>query len=367
MTRRVLVALGNYPTIEEKPKGLLSRVAQVEDAIGYLSEDDLVRRVKGVNAIILGAPRITRRVLEAADHLEVIARRGIGVDNIDVAAASEKGVVVTNCPDVLSQTVAEHALLLMLGISRRIVVADRAVRTGGWKEFDLTLTPEMSGKTLGIIGMGSIGSLLAQMVKTFAMKVLTNENPHLKPDRIRAAGATVVSLRELLAESDYVVLSLPLTTETKGMIGEKELAGMKRSAFLINISRGLIVDEPALYRALLDKKIAGAGLDVLATQPPEPENPILKLDNALFTPHCSGLTIETSLRLSNAVVDAITRLFRGEMPTAPVNTPFLGLDGHVLPQHGRIDDTGADGVDPDIVWSELPGQRPRERDYRSLG
>ena len=266
----------------------------------------------------MGAPKITRRVVEAADHLEVIARRGIGVDNIDVGAASEKGVVVTNCPGVLSQTVAEHALLLMLGVSRRIAVADRAVRTGGWKEFDLTLTPEISGKTLGIIGMGSIGSLLAKIVKPFAMRVLTNANAHLKPDRILEAGAEVVSLNELLAMSDYIILSLPLTPETKGMIGEKELALMKRSAFLINISRGLIIDEPALYRALHRKTIAGAGLDVLATQPPDPQNPLLGLDNVLFTPHCSGLTIETSLRLSLAVVDAITKLFRGEMPSAPV-------------------------------------------------
>ncbi len=318
LTKRVLVALGNYPTIEDGPKSLLSKVAGVEDALGYLSEDDLVHRVKGVSAIILGAPRITRRVVEAADQLEVVARRGIGVDNIDVGAASEKGVVVTNCPDVLSQTVAEHALLLMLGVSRRIVVADRAVRTGGWKEFDLTLSPEISGKTLGIIGLGSIGSLLAEMVRPFGMKILTNENPHLKAERVRKAGAVVVSMQELLGGSDYVVLALPLTAETRGMMGEKELAEMKRSAFLINISRGLIIDEPALYRALRDRTIAGAGLDVLATQPPDPQNPILMLENVLFTPHCSGLTVETSLRLSLAVVDGITKLFRGEMPTAPV-------------------------------------------------
>ncbi len=269
--------------------------------------------------MILGAPRLTRSVILAGQKLEIIARRGIGVDNIDLRAASERGVVVTNIPGVLSPTTAEHAILLMLGISRKIAVADKSVRNGGWKEFDLVLNPELRGKTLGIIGLGSIGLEVARMARDgFAMKIVTNENPHLKNQKARIAHARTVTLEELLRISDYVLLAVPLTSETEGMIGEKELSLMKPSAFLINISRGKVISEEAMFRVLKDRRIAGAGLDVLAKQPPDPDNPILKLDNVLLTPHCAGLTIETSRELSFHCVDAIARLFGGRMPRKPV-------------------------------------------------
>ncbi len=272
-----------------------------------------------MSAVILGAPKLTRRVILAGEQLEIIARRGIGVDNIDIQAASEKGIVVTNVPDVLTPTVAEHAMLLMLGISRKIALADRAVRTGGWKEFDLVLNPELRGKTLGIIGLGSIGCRVSRIARDgFGMKIVTNRNPHLRMERARAVHAKVVSFDDLLKMSDYVLLAVPLSRESEGMIGERELSIMKTSAFLINMSRGKIIDEGALYRALRDKRIAGAGLDVLMKQPPYPDNPLLKLNDVLLTPHCAGLTIETSRELSFHCVKAIRALFSGRVPQKPV-------------------------------------------------
>lgn len=298
----------------------MEKVAKPDVAVGYLDEDELVERIEEANAVILGAPRLTRKVILAARRLEVICRRGIGVDNIDVKAASEQGVVVTNVPEILTPTVMEHAIMLMLAVSRKLVRADQSVRTGKWEKFDWVLNPELRGKTLGIVGLGSLGSALANVARSsFGMSVLTNDNPHLKPDNVKNAGAKVAPFEELLTNSDYLVLTVPLTEETRGIIGERELRMMKRSSFLINVARGLLVDEVALYRALKDGTIAGAGLDVLARQPPDPDDPLLRLENVVLTPHCAGLTIETSRKLSMVCVEAITKLFEGELPDPPVN------------------------------------------------
>ncbi len=321
MTKKILVALGPYPPIERAARVELEKFGQVDEVVGSLTEDDLVERIRDVNAVVLGAPKLTRKVILSANNLEVIARRGIGVDNIDLPAASEKGVVVTNCPGVLSSTVAEHTILLMLGISRKITVADRSVRTGRGKEFTSVLYSELTGKTLGVIGFGSIAIEVARIAKcAFRMKVITNDNRHIKRERVGMAGAELVnSLEELLRTSDYLVLTVPLSAETEGLIGEEQLNMMKPSSFFINVSRGKIVDEDALCVALQEHKIAGAALDVLVKQPPDPDNPLLKLDNVLFTPHCAALTIDTQRELSFACVEAISKLFSRELPDKPVN------------------------------------------------
>jgi D-3-phosphoglycerate dehydrogenase len=318
--KKVLVALGNNPPLDDSARKLLKKVAEVSVAPISVTEDELVAMSRDVNAVILGAPKLTRRVIMAARKLEVIARRGIGVDNIDLQAATKKGVVVTNLPGVLSSTVAEHTLLLMLGISRKIQLADRAARAGRWTEFTLALHTELRRKTLGIIGLGSIGYEVARIARDgFGMEIVTNRNPHLKKERVRRAHAKVVSLDQLLRSADYVLLAVPLTRESDGMIGARELNLMKPSAFLVNIARGKLVDEEALTRALREGRIAGAALDVLMKQPPDLDNPLLSLDNVLLTPHCAGLTGETLRELSLQSVQAVTKLFKGEMPKSPVN------------------------------------------------
>lgn len=318
--KRILVAMGDIPPPSHEGLEVLRTETEVDVATHLLSEDELVERVKGVNAIWLGAPKLTRRVILSADSLELISRGGIGVDNIDIATATERGVVVTNVLDTLSKTVAEHTFMFILGITRDIGVADRSVRSGKWKDFAKIPHHEIYGKTVGIVGFGGIGVAVAEMAKKgFGMRVLTNQNPHLKPERIARTGAEVVTLEQLLKESDYIVLAVPLNKESEGMIGEKELSLMKPTSYLINVARGKVVDQQALYRVLAARRIAGAGLDVLFKQPPDPEDPLLKLDNVLFTPHDAAITIETGSRASMMIAESILGLFHGELPKYPVN------------------------------------------------
>jgi len=318
--KRILVAMGDIPPPHTDGLDLLRTEMEVEVATHLLTEDELVGRIKGFNAVLLGAPRLTRRVLLAADSLELISRGGIGVDNIDIATASEKGVVVTNVLDTLSKTVAEHVFMFILGITRDIAVADRSVRTGKWKDFAKVGHHEIFGKTIGIVGLGGIGAAVADVArKGFEMKVLTHENSYLKPDRVKGAQATVVPLDDLLRQSDYVVLCVPLNAETEGMIGERELSLMKPSSYLINVARGKVVDQGALYRALSERRIAGAALDVLFKQPPEPHDPILQLENVLFTPHDAAITLETGKHTSVLIAQSILDIFHGRKPKYPVN------------------------------------------------
>ncbi len=318
--KKVLIAMGDIPTMHADGIELLRKETEVEIATHLLTEDELVERITDFNAIVLGAPRLTRRVILAGEKLEVIFRDGIGVDNIDIPTATERGVVVTNVVSTLSKPVAEHTMMFMLAISRELTIGDRSVRTGKWKDFAKVSHPEMCGKTVGIIGLGSIGVTVADMVrKAFDMKVLTYENPHLKPELVQKAQAQVVPLDRLLSESDYVVLSVPLNSETERMIGERELSLMKESSYLINVARGKIVDQQALYRALSEKKIAGAALDVLEKQPPDPDEPLLKLDNVIFTPHDAAITRETWRYASVIVARSLLDLFHGKMPRYPIN------------------------------------------------
>ncbi|MGA2665168.1 MAG: NAD(P)-dependent oxidoreductase [Nitrososphaerales archaeon] len=318
--KRILVAMGDIPPPHPDGLDILRTELEVEVATHLLTEDELVERIRGFDAVVLGAPRLTRRVIMAADTLELISRGGIGVDNIDIPTATEKGVVVTNVLDTLSRTVAEHAFMFILAITRDVAVADRSVRTGRWKEFAKVGHHEICGKTIGIIGLGGIGAATAEMARMgFGMKVLTHENSHLRPERVRTAQAKVVPLDDLLRESDYVVLCVPLNHETERMIGERELGLMKPGAYLINVARGKVVDQDALYRALASKRIAGAALDVLAKQPPDPEDPLLKLDNVIFTPHDAAITIETGREASVIIARSILDIFHGRRPGYPVN------------------------------------------------
>ncbi len=312
--------MGDIPPIHPDGIALLRKEVDVEVVTHLMSEDELADRISDFNAIVLGAPRLTRRVIFAGKKLEVIFRGGIGVDNIDVNAASEKGVVVANLLDVLSKTVAEHAMMFMLGISREIALADRYVRAGKWKEFAKIPHTEICGKTVGIIGLGGIGVAVAEMaLSAFKMKILTTQNSHLKQEHVQKAEAQVVSLERLLRESDYVILSVPLNSETDRMIGETELGLMKSTSYLINIARGKVVDQGALYKALSRRRIAGAALDVLAKQPPDPSDPLLQLDNVIFTPHDAAITNETGRKAALLIAGALLDLFHGKLPRHPVN------------------------------------------------
>ena len=278
------------------------------------------------DAIILRTGiHITRPLISQAKNLKIIARTGGGVDNVDVAAATEIGVIVTANAGVNTISVVEHALTLILALSKQIPLMDRSVRSGEYSIRYRNLPRDLCGKTLGLMGYGRIGSSLAKACRqTFQMKVLAYD-PFLSKSVQRAAGkgVTFVDLKTLFSESDIVSVHIPLTEETRHAVGEKEIAMMKPDALLINTSRGPVVDETALIKALQKNKIGGAGLDVLDRDPPPADNKLLGLDNVILTPHTAALTRECVIRMATEAAQCVIDLFEGKQPLNIANRAVL--------------------------------------------
>jgi D-3-phosphoglycerate dehydrogenase len=280
--------------------------------------------INEAHAIIVRLGEIDRELLEQAKNLMIIAKHGVGIDNIDVEAATQKKVVVINTPLANAESVAEHDLGLMLAINKKIVLADHNIRMGTPKTRQQLVGVELKDKTLGLIGMGHIGSTLAhQCQAAFNMKLI-GYDPYVSGEKASQLGiAKVEKLDDMLRDADYVVICVPLTKETANMIGARELGLMKQEAFLINSSRGGIVDEEALYGHLSKGKIAGAALDVFLKEPPLPDNPLFDLENFIGTPHIGGGTVEAMKRMATTCAEEILRVFHGERPKFPINPEAL--------------------------------------------
>jgi len=264
---------------------------------------------------------ITRRVLENAKRLRVIARFGVGYDNIDVEAATERGIVVTYTPGANALSVAEYAVALTFALAKQIVRADKALREHRW-EMRLGYSGiELSGKTLGLVGLGRIGTYIANLVRGLSMTVLAHD-PYVVKERVAEFGVELVDLEPLFRQSDFLVVCCALTDETRGLIGEKALGLMKPTAYLINVARGPIVDEQALIRALREKRIAGAGLDVFEKEPPY-DSPLLELENVVAGPHVAALAQDALRRVSIWVAEDTIRVLNHEPPMYPVNPQVL--------------------------------------------
>ena len=246
--------------------------------------------------IVRSRTKIDRAVLDKATRLRLVARPGTGLDNVDVEYAKSKGVTVVNSPESLVEAVAEHVVLLMLALSRKLVVADVGTRAGKWEKNAL-IGKELKGKVLGIVGLGRIGRRIAEIAKTLGMSVMFYDVITIPPEVVASLGAKVVSLDELFQSSDFITLHVPMTPETAHMIGAQKLSQMKKTAFLINSSRGGVIDESALADALRNGVIAGAALDVFEKEPPA--GPILSAPNTVLTPHIGGQTEEAQV---NAIV-----------------------------------------------------------------
>jgi len=246
--------------------------------------------------IVRSRTKIDRAVLDRATRLRLVARPGTGLDNIDVEYARSKGVTVVNSPESLVEAVAEHVVLLMLALSRKLVVADVGTRGGKWEKNAL-MGKELKGRVLGIVGLGRIGKRIAEICKTLGMSVLFYDVISIPPEVVASLGAKVVGLDELIGSSDYITLHVPMTPETAHMIDNHRLGQMKKTAFLINTSRGGVIDEVALAAALQNSTIAGAALDVFEKEPPA--GPILAAPNTILTPHIGGQTEEAQ---TNAIV-----------------------------------------------------------------
>ncbi|MDI3531328.1 MAG: glyoxylate reductase [Candidatus Atribacteria bacterium] len=300
--------------------------AEISDFDGVLPKEVLLEKVKDKDGILcLLTDTIDKEVMDAAGPgLKVISNYAVGFNNIDVKEATRRGIMVTNTPGVLTETTADLAWALMMGIARRIVEADKFVRAGqfrGWEPL-LLLGTDVYGATLGIIGFGRIGQAMARRALGFNMKVIYYDLQRA-PLRIeKELEASYRALPELLQEADFVTIHVPLTPQTHHLIGEKELKMMKKEAYLINTARGPIVDEKALVRALQEKWIRGAALDVFENEP-EVEPELLKLDNVVLAPHIGSATYATRTKMATMAAENLIKGLQGEIPPNLVNPEVL--------------------------------------------
>lgn len=306
--------------INEKGIKELEEVADVVVDTDITKEEllDVIKDFTGI--IVRSRTKVTRDIIEAAPKLKIIARAGVGVDNVDVSAATEKGIMVVNAPESTSITVAEHTMGLILSIARKIAVADKSVKEGKWEKSKF-MGIELNGKTLGIIGMGRIGSQVVTRAKSFGMEIIVYD-PYITQEAAAELGVTVVDLETVLKNSDVITIHVPLTPETKHLISKDEFENMKDSAFIVNCARGGIINEEDLYNALESGKIAGAGLDVFEVEPPV-DNPLLNLDNVVLTPHIGASTSEAQRDAAIIVAKEVKSVLEGSSPKNVLNMPVI--------------------------------------------
>lgn len=281
--------------------------------------------------VIRSATKVTADLLEAAGKLKVIGRAGIGLDNVDIPAASEKGIVVMNAPDGNAVTTAEHAISMMLALSRNIPQATASMKAGKWEKKKF-MGREVTGKTLGIIGIGRIGSIAASRAQGLKMKTIAFD-PHMPKEMAERIGVELVSLEELAKRSDYITVHVPKTKETANLISTEFFANMKSDGMFIDCARGGVCDEKALYHALTDRVIGGAALDVFANEPTTHENcPLLNLDNFICTPHLGASTSEAQENVALIIAEQVSDFLLHGSVTNAVNVP--SVSGEVLAQVG---------------------------------
>ncbi|HOP09356.1 MAG TPA: hydroxyacid dehydrogenase [Candidatus Methanofastidiosa archaeon] len=280
---------------------------EVEVSTG-LDEDGLAEKVKNFDALVVRSkPKVSRKIIESGKNLKLVARAGVGLDNIDLKACEERGIKVINSPTALSESVAELVFAMLLSFERNIVRSDNTMKDGKWEKNSLKGI-EIYEKTLGIIGFGRIGSHMAKIANGFGMKVFAFD-VHKNEELAASLGVKYIEMEDLLRSSDYITLHVPLIPQTKGMISMEQLMMMKDSAILINTSRGGIVDEKDLYTALRDGNIRGACLDVFETEPPT-DSPLLELDNILLTPHIGASTKEAQDKAGLIIAEKIIEEFK---------------------------------------------------------
>ena len=318
MTQTILL----LEPIHERGQRLLETAGEVVIPQA-LDEETLLSLVPRADAVVVRASTpITRRLLEAAPRLKVVGRHGIGVDSVDVAAATELGIWVVNTPEAPTLSVSEHFFLLALALCRRFRQVEWCLRRGDWDARWSFTGIDLDGKTVGFVGFGRIGRLTARKCHAaFNTPILYSDAVPAPPEVEKACGAERVPMERLLAESDLVTALVPLTPETHHLIGAQEIAQMKPTAYLINLCRGPVWDEGAVLRALVERRIAGAATDVFEQEPPgQTGRMLLALTNFVATPHTAALTKEALARLS-LVAEDIVRVLKGEPPRWPVNRP----------------------------------------------
>ncbi len=288
------------------------------------SEDDFVSAARDADALYAKVRPITKRIIDGLERCQVIALGSVGVDSVDVAAATARGVPVTNVPDTFIEEVADHAMTLILATLRRLVVQDRLVREGRWREGRPMLyeLPRLMGQTLGFVAFGHVARAVARRARPFGVHMLAYD-PYIEELLMSQYGVEPVGLGELLQRSDIVSMHAPATREAQHLLTEEHFRSMKRSAIFVNTGRGPTVDEPALIKALEEGWIAAAGLDVLETEPPAPTNPLLRMDNVILTAHVASASARFDPARRRRVGQEIALVLRGRWPRSCVNPAVL--------------------------------------------
>ncbi len=277
------------------------------------SEAEVIALLGEAEVWVCGTGRVTARMLDAAPHLRLVARHGIGYDNVDVAAARSRGIQVAVVHGAMAPAVADLAMALLLASARKIPQGNALVKSGGWQSF---AGPELPGKTLGIVGLGVIGKEVCRRAKGFDLRVIAHD-PVEDAAFASTWGVEYLALDDLLAQADFVTLHAPVTAGTRNLIGAAQLSRMKPAAYLINTARGALVDEAALYEALKNGQIAGAASDVFVKEPPG-DSPLLTLDNFVAMPHCGSQTPESKRRMTETTAQNIRRVLKGDEPLYPI-------------------------------------------------
>jgi D-3-phosphoglycerate dehydrogenase / 2-oxoglutarate reductase len=282
-----------------------------------LADLELLAYLPGIDAVIAAEERYDEKTFEAAPDLAMIARDGVGLDSIDLDAATRHGVIVNTAP-VVHESVADLTLGLIIAAVRKMRIGDAGVRSGAWNRRDRYLSPDVNGMTLGLLGFGNVGKAVARRAAAFDMTLLVAD-PYVDVAAVRDMGVEPVSFGALLSRADVISLHAPLTPETRNILNAKAIAQMKDGAFVVNTSRGGLIDEPALVEALASGKLSGAGLDVVRDEPPPADNPLFHLENVVLTPHVGSDTTGTFAKVFESAVTDILMLFSGEKPGHIVN------------------------------------------------
>jgi D-3-phosphoglycerate dehydrogenase len=306
--------------ISEEGIDILRSHAQLDFKLG-IKPDELISIIGDYEALIVRSQtKVSAQIIEAGQKLEVIGRAGAGIDNIDVEVATRQGIIVVNAPTGNTIAAAEHTIALMLSLARNIPQANAVLKSGVWRRGDF-MGIEIRNKTLGIIGLGNVGSEVARRALGLEMKLIAYD-PFISVDYARNLQVELVSLEQLLKESDFITLHLPLTDSTKGLIGAKELALVKPSVRIINCARGKLTDEEALATAVKEKRVAGAAIDVFSTEPVT-ESIFFEDDNIIVTPHLGASTTEAQTMAARDVAEQIIDVFKGQPARYSVNAPFI--------------------------------------------
>ncbi|MDI7276734.1 MAG: C-terminal binding protein [Anaerolineae bacterium] len=287
--------------------------------------EDMIPHVADADALMVQFAPVNRQVIETLTRCRVISRYGIGVDMVDLEAATERGIMVANVPDYCIEEVSTATLAFLLCLNRHVISQDRAVRAGTWAYPPQEALPaRLSDQVLGVVGLGQIGRAVARKASALQLRVQAHD-PYVDAVQVAGLRVTLIGLEELLRTSDYVSLHCPLTDETRHLIGAAELAVMKPTACLINMSRGPVVDQGALYEALASRTIAGAALDVLVQEPPPADEPLLGLDNVILSPHSASMSERSVDQLRRETARNVVVALQGKKPRSVVNARALGL------------------------------------------